>query len=76
MGSPDLCSTSRSIKDEPQFLFTMSEPNKTDMAHTERVDEAEDQEARPKIALSTILAVFVSLSKGVNFMISLTDNCS
>jgi len=39
---------------------TMSEPSKTEMTHIERVEEAESQEARPKVALSTILAVFVS----------------
>jgi len=41
-------------------LSTMSEPSKTEMTHIERVEEAESQEARPKVALSTILAVFVS----------------
>jgi hypothetical protein len=39
----------------------MSEPSKTETMHTERLEEAEGQEAPPKIALSTILAVFVSL---------------
>jgi hypothetical protein len=39
----------------------MSEPSKTEMTHTERLEETEGQEAPPKIALSTILAVFVSI---------------
>jgi len=39
----------------------MSEPGKNDMTHTERVEEVEGQEAHPKVALSTILAVFVSI---------------
>jgi len=42
----------------------MSEPSKTDIMHRERVDEVESQEAHPKIALSTILAVFVSIFSG------------
>jgi hypothetical protein len=44
---------------------TMSGPSKTETMHTERVEEAESQEAHPKVALSTILAVFVSLWKGL-----------
>jgi hypothetical protein len=39
----------------------MSEPSKTETMHTERLEETEDHEAPPKIALSTILAVFVSI---------------
>lgn len=43
----------------------MSELNKIEAMHTERVSEAvaEDQEAHPKVALSTALAVFVSRRK-------------
>ena len=43
---------------------TMTEISKTETMHTERVEEAEGQEAHPKVALSTILAVFVSVWKG------------
>lgn len=52
---------------EPSYLSrkTMSELNKIEAMHTERVSEAvaEDQEAHPKVALSTALAVFVSRRK-------------
>ena len=41
----------------------MTEISKTETMHTERVEEAEGQEAHPKVALSTILAVFVSAWK-------------
>jgi hypothetical protein len=64
---PQICTTLNHTE-TPQsnlsldLLAPMSEPNKTDIMHTERIDEVEAQEARPKIALSTILAVFVSVS--------------
>jgi hypothetical protein len=68
MGSPDVYTTPQIIQTETPVsdlildpLVSMSEPNKTDTMHTERVDEVEGQEVRPKIALSTILAVFVRL---------------
>jgi hypothetical protein len=69
MGSPDLYTTPQINQTETPVsdlildpLASMSEPNKTDTMHTETVDEIEGQEARPKIAMSTILAVFVSVS--------------
>ncbi|GAB7344324.1 hypothetical protein MBLNU457_2189t1 [Dothideomycetes sp. NU457] len=36
----------------------MSEPTKGEAMHTERVDDADSQDAHPKVALSTMLAVF------------------
>jgi hypothetical protein len=69
MGSPDVNNTpqinhTESLESDLILdpLASMSEPHKTDTMHTERVDEVEGQDARPKIALSTILAVFVSVS--------------
>jgi len=47
------------------------------MTHTERVEEVEGQEAHPKVALSTILAVFVSVFNGSRYdVISLTVDSS